>query len=452
MENARRDFIKKVAVGTAGVTLGGIGLSPKSYARIIGSNDRINIGFLGCGARSRGHRNMVKMAEKDKNLGVLAVCDIWNVNRERAAADCKEKFGTDVKQFKYSEDMLTMPDLDAVMIATGDHQHGYLLAEVVKAGKDCYCEKPMALDVAEAKYARKAVLDSKQVVQMGSQWVSDPYQNKVRDIIRSGKLGQISKIEQCWNDNNHRWHDPKDPDIALIREKDTDWRRWLLNKPYRPFNPWMYFEFRIFRDFSGGITSQWMSHGSGLVHFYTDTAIPDTMVANGGIFSWPDIRQNPDTFQALATYEDHNLLYSYSSTYGNKFGDYTSIRGMEGTLYADGGEGCPRWFFIPEPKTQRNRFRFHEGFSEAINNGKAELITIEGNDQLPPTNQSDDSKYHIDNWADCMRDRNLETNGHIHTGFWHSVTSAMATQAYRQGKKLYWDRQREGIVDHPPVG
>ena len=142
----------------------------------------------------------------------------------------------------------------------------------------------------------------------------------------------------------------------------------------------------------------------------------------------------------------------YSSTDGNKFGDYTSIRGKEGTLYADGGEGCSRWFFIPEPKIQRNRFRFHEGFSEAINNGKAELITIEGNDQLPPTNQSDDSKYHIDNWVNCMRDRNLEINGNIHTGFWHSVTSAMATQAYRQGKKLYWDRQREEIVDHPPVG
>jgi predicted dehydrogenase len=338
-----------------------MGLSAKSYARVKGSNDRINIGFLGCGARSLGHRNMVKMVEKEKNLGVVAVCDLWNVNREKAAVDCREKFGAVVKQFKYSEEMLAMPDLDAVMIATGDHQHGYLLAEVVKAGKDCYCEKPMALDLVEAKYARRAVLDSKQVVQMGSQWVSDPYQIRVREIIRSGKLGEISKIEQCWNDNNHRWHEPDDPDVAMIREDDTDWERWLLNKPYRPFNPWLYFEFRIFRDFSGGITSQWMSHGSGLVHFYTDTAIPDTMVANGGIFSWPDIRENPDTFQALATYMDNNLLYSYCSTYGNKFGDYTAIRGKEGTLFSDGGEGCPRWFFIPEPSNQNDRFRYYIG-------------------------------------------------------------------------------------------
>ena len=134
-----------------------MGLGAKSYARVIGSNDRINIGFLGCGARGRGHRNMVKMVEKEKNLGVVAVCDLWNVNREKAAADCREKFGTSVKQFKYSEEMLDMPDLDAVMIATGDHQHGYLMAEVVKTGKDCYCEKPMAQNVYECRLLARAL-------------------------------------------------------------------------------------------------------------------------------------------------------------------------------------------------------------------------------------------------------------------------------------------------------
>jgi predicted dehydrogenase len=442
---SRRGFINTTAAGVTGAV---VALSAKSYSRVIGANDRINIGFLGCGDRNQGHRRMVQMSQKEKNLGVVAVCDIWTVNREKAAVDCKEKFNTDVKKFKYSEDMLAMKDLDGVMIATGDHQHGYILAEVVQAGKDCYCEKPMALDVEEAKYARKAVLNSKQVVQMGSQWVSDPYHQRVQEIIRSGKLGQITKIEQCWNDNNHRWHDPDDPDVAAVREKDTDWNRWLLHKPYEPFNPWKYFEFRIFRDYSGGITSQWMSHGIGIVHFFTDTAIPDTMVANGGIFSWPDIRQNPDTFQALATYEDYDLLYSYTSTYGNRFGDYTSVRGKEGTLYADGGEGSPRWFFIPE--RNRDRFRFYEGLAQAVKDGKAELVTIEGHDEVPPPSQSDDSKYHMDNWVDCMRERNFMPNGHIHTGFWHSVGAAMATQAYRTGKKLYWDRQREEIVDTPP--
>jgi len=443
---SRRNFLNTAAVG---VTAAATALSAKSYAKVKGANDRINVGFLGCGSRSRGHRRMVNMHFKEKNLGVVAVCDLWKQNRELAAEDCKTKFAAEVKQFKYSEDMLAMPQLDAVMIATGDFQHAKILAEVVKAGKDCYCEKPMATDVEDAKLARSAVLNSQQVVQIGTQWPSDPYQIKVREIIRSGKLGQITKVEQNWNDNNHRWHDENDPEVAAVREEDTDWNRWLLGKPYRPFNPWMYFEFRIFRDFSGGITSQWMSHGIGLMHFYTDTAIPDTMMANGGIFAWPDIRQNPDTFHALATYEDAKILYSYSSTYGNRFGDYTCIRGKEATLYSQGGEGCTRWFFIPEQLV--GRFDYYGGFQDAVKNGKAQIVTLEGDQEnaLPPYH-SEDSTYHMENWIDCMRSRNLKTNADIHTGFWHSVGSIMATRSYREGKKMFWDRQNEEIIDHPP--
>ena len=383
---------------------------------------------------------------------MVAVCDIWKLNKEKAAASCKKLFGTDVKQFKYSEEMLKMPELDAVMIATGDFQHAKLLAEVVKAGKDCYCEKPLSTDVEDAKLARNAVLESKQVAQMGSQWVSEPIQIKIRDIVRSGKLGQITKIDQVWNDNNPRWHVPNDPDVAAIREEDTDWNRWLLGKPYVPFDPWKYFEFRIFRDYSGGITSQWMSHGSGLVHFYTDTAIPDTMVANGGIFGWPDIRQNPDTFQALATYDDAKFLYSYNSNYANMFGDYTCIRGKDGTLFAQGGEGSPRWFFIPEHQHLPGGFDFYAGLKEAINSGKAEQITIEvDGKQVVPVSLGDNTKCHIDNWIDCIRSRNLNPNGNIHTGFWNAIASIMATYAYRQGKKLYWDRTKEEIVDQPVI-
>ena len=449
----RRNFISKTAAGLIGVTLspGASTISAASYKRIIGANDRVNIAFLGCGARSSDHQSMVKTSEKRKNLGVVAVCDIWKLNKEKAAANCKKLFGTEVKQFKYSEDLLNMKELDAVMIATGDFQHAKLLAEVVKAGKDCYCEKPMAIDVEDAKLARSVVLSSKQVVQLGSQWVSDPIQKKVRDIIRSGKLGEITKIEQVWNDNNHRWHVPDDPDVAAIREEDTDWKRWLLGKPYERFDPWKYFEFRIFRDYSGGITSQWMSHGSGLVHFYTDTAIPDSMVANGGIFGWPDIRQNPDTFQALATYDDAKFLYSYATNFANMFGDYTCIRGKEGTLFAHGGEGSSRWFFIPEHQNLPGGFDFYAGMKEAIYNKKAEIITTEEYGmKLGPVNVNDNMPFHLENWIDCMRNRSVTPNGNVHTGFWHSIASIMATRAYREGKKLYWDRNKEEIVDTKP--
>jgi len=449
----RRDFIGKTAAGVAAVAATGnvasaSSTSAASYKRIPGANDRVNIGFLGCGSRSREHLEMVKASEKDKNLAVVAVCDIWKYNRELHATLCKQSFGVDVKQFKYSEELLKLPELDAVMIGSGDFQHAKMLAEVVAAGKDCYCEKPMATELEDARLARNAVLASKQVAQMGSQWVSDPMQLKVRDIVRSGKLGQVTKIEQVWNDNNPRWHNPNDPDVARMKQEDTDWDRWLLGKPYAPFDPWKYFEFRIFREYSGGITSQWMSHASSLVHFYTDTAIPDSMVASGGIFGWPDIRQNPDTFQALATYDDAKFMHSYTSNYASKFGDYTAIRGKDGTLFAHGGEGSARWFYIPEHQDLPGGFDFYEGMKEMIKSGKAETVTTPEYGLNPgPVEVGDNSKYHLDNWIDCIRERNLKPNGHIHTGFWHAVAVIMATRAYREGKKLYWDPENELIVD-----
>ena len=175
-------------------------LSARSYSRILGANDRIQIGLIGCGHRSAGHRQMLELsAATDPNFDIRSVCDLWSVNRDRAADDVQRRFGHRPKTYQYSEEMLADKELDAVMIATGDHQHARILAEVVRAGKDCYCEKPMANTVDDARLAREAVVASGRVVQMGSQWLSCPYQQRVREMIRGGKLGKIVSISQSWN-------------------------------------------------------------------------------------------------------------------------------------------------------------------------------------------------------------------------------------------------------------
>jgi predicted dehydrogenase len=438
---SRREFI-----GTAGA----IAALPtaRSYGRILGANDRIQVGQIGCGHRASGHRRMLKLsARNDPNFDLRSVCDIWSVNRERAADHASELFGKRPKAYKYSEEMLADRELDAVMIATGDHQHARILAEVVRAGKDCYCEKPMANTLEDARLARDTVRASKQVVQMGSQWLSDPYQQKVREIVRSGKLGKIISISQSWNFNGPRWHVPREPDIAAIREQDTDWNRWLLGRPWRPFDPRLYFEFRIFKDFSGGITDQWYSHGSGLVHFYLDTYIPDDTVANGGIFAWHDVRENPDTFSCLSAFSAKEVLYSYSTTFGNGYGDHTIIRGTRGTLYSPGGEGSPQWWFVAET---RSRWRSNVVFDLKSAGARPELVAIPGRTEPPPVEQSDDLSYHTDDWFRCMRSRKTP-NGSIETGFAHSVALIMATRSYREGKKIYWDRKNEQTLDRPPA-
>ncbi|MBI3696229.1 MAG: Gfo/Idh/MocA family oxidoreductase, partial [Acidobacteria bacterium] len=401
----RRSFLGAAAGGA---------LNAASYSRVIGSNDRISIGLLGCGGRSTGHRRMAKTSAKDMNVEITAVCDIWNYNRERSAADVEQKFERKPRAFQYSEEMLNLKDLDAVMIATGDFQHAKLLVEVVRAGKDCYCEKPMANVFEEAKLARDTVLGSKQIVQMGSQWVSDPYQNAVRDIVRSGQLGSITRIEQVWNKNEERWHNPDNPNVKRIREEDTDWKRWLLGKPYRPFDPWAYFEFRLHKDFSSGIADQWMSHGSGLVHFYMDEDIPQTMVASGGIYAWNDGRENPDTFTAVATYKK-GFVYVYQTQFGNSFGSHSAIMGTRGTLWSEGGEGSQKWTLTPKGGSPTD-WRPRPGHKPV-----AEERAITVPDVAPPKAEpSDDSKYHFDNWILSIRKRK-QPNGDIHTGFKHAV-------------------------------
>lgn len=419
----------------------------RSYNRIVGANDRIQIGQIGCGHRATGHRRMLKLsAQTDPKFDLRSVCDLWSVNRERAADQSRELFGGRPRTYKYSEELLADAELDAVMIGTGDHQHARVLAEVVRAGKDCYCEKPMANTIEDAKLARDTVRASKQVVQMGSQWLSDPYQHKVREMIRSGKLGKVVAIDQSWNFNGPRWHVPKDPNIAAIREQDTDWKRWLLGRADRPFDPRVYFEFRIFKDFSGGITDQWYSHGSGLAHFYLDTFIPDDTVANGGIFAWHDVRENPDTFQCLSTFAGKQVLYSYGTNFGNSYGDHTIIRGTKGTLYSPGGEGSPQWWFLPETKSG---WRMNTVFDLHMGKAKPQPVLLEGHTEVPSADQSDDLKDHTDDWFRCMRSRKTP-NGSIETGFAHSIAVIMATRSYREGKKMYWDRKAEQIVERAP--
>ena len=135
-EIGRRTFLK----GTGGMLMAA-GMDARSYGRILGANDRIRLGQLGCGDRSQGHVHMVNLASKQLPVETVAVCDLWSLNRERRAAQVAKVFGAQPKQYKYSEEMLSRTDIDGVMIATGDFQHAKLCAEVVKRRQRLLCRE-----------------------------------------------------------------------------------------------------------------------------------------------------------------------------------------------------------------------------------------------------------------------------------------------------------------------
>ena len=469
----RRTFMKQAGASLLAASVVK-GSTASSYARILGANGRIVLGQLGCGQRSSGRVHMAQLASAQTPVEVGAVCDLWSLAREERAAQVRKAFNLEPQQYQYSEQMLANKDIDAVMIATGDFQHAKLCTDVVRAGKDCYVEKPFANDLDEAKEARDAAKQSRQVVAIGTQHRSEPYPLAVRDIIRSGRIEKIVHIEQEWNVNEERWRFvPNDVGISSemlmdtkmewkrwmterkskLREEDTDWKRWLLGRPYRSFDPHVYLEFRLYKDFSSGIFDQWLSHGCDLVHLWTDEAYPESVVASGGIFVWNDGRENPDTCTAVVTYPK-GFLYTYKATFGNSYRSFSRIQGRHGTIENYGGEGAS--LFVVSNEGGREEF---DPFGSGpvyrsvplvpLAREQAEVVHVPNGEAPSSLGTDDDSVVHMLNWIAAMRDRK-QPNATVDHGFSHSVVCIMATQAYWSGKKQYWNPVNEAIQEHPP--
>jgi predicted dehydrogenase len=431
----RRAFLGTAASVVAGST---VASSALSYDRILGANDRIALGHIGVGNRGSGLHLMASRLKDKYKVETVAVCDLWKNHLERAASNAERYYGRAPRAFQYLEDLLAFKDVDAVVIATPEHSHSPVLKAAVEAGKHAYCEKPMGNVLAEVKAARDAVKQSKLVVQVGTQHRSEPYQLAARDVLRSGALGEISKYEIVWNYNGPRWRGR--PEVKQIREQDTDWKKWLMTKPQRPFDPQLYFEFRLYKDFSSGIPDQWMSHGIDLVHFFMNEQPPRSLMAHGGVFAWHDGRENPDTFQALVEYP--SFLVSYSTSFGNDSDSFSRIMGKKATLINIGGEGSPRWKVVDEKGNHEDNPTIQRA---------ERWVTLPGSDKPGPINIGDEDLSHLSNWFECLRSGNTQTNATVDNGFLHSVACIMAAQSYWQGKRLYYDPRAEQISDSSPT-
>jgi predicted dehydrogenase len=404
----RREFLQKGAVIAAGTAA--VGSSALSYGRIPGANDRISLGHIGIGSRGSELDGMIAKLGATKNVEMTAVCDLWTTNLDSAVAANQKYYGKAPRALRTPEELLKLKDVDAVVISSPEHSHCLLLK-----------------------------MGSKQVVEIGTQHRSEPYQIAVRDLVHTGALGDVSKYEIVWNYNGPRWRGR--PEVKEIREQDTNWRAWLMNKPYRPFDPQLYFEYRLYKHFSAGIADQWMSHGIDLCHFFMDETYPQSVVAHGGVFAWHDGRENPDTFQALFQYPK-GFLVSYSTSFGNDSPSFTRIMGKKGTLFNTGGEGSPRWQFVEEKGN-------HEDDYDVDQKRVAKDILLPGDKALPPAGMGDEDLSHMTNWLDCLRSRK-QPNATVQNGFSHSVACIMAAKAYWLGKKLYWDPKSEEIVETAP--
>ena len=444
MLDSRRKFIKQSAIAAAGTYVGTMGWTAKSYGNIMGANDRVRVGVVGFSDRFKDsllpsflHHN------KELNFDMVAVSDLWNYRRNLGVDLLKNKFGHDIKACRNNDELYATKDIDAVIISSPDFAHALHAIEAVKAKCDVYCEKPFAETMSDARAALKAVKDSKQILQIGSQRRSGGNYRAADKFIKDGKFGNITMVELSWNVNQPgRWRRPDL--VAKLKQEDTDWKRFLMNRPFEEWDPRKYLEYRLFWPFSSGMPGQWMSHQIDTVHWFTGLKHPRSVVANGGIYQWKDGRRNWDTTTAVFDYGKPNdpndgFQVVFTSRMHNGDENPTEI------YYANGGELNLNTNMV-SPKGGLSA-----GAAKAMNMQANLLPELKLTDMVEKVAASANTggdkltSAHMRNWMECVRSR-AETNAPVEAGYYHSIANIMTNASARTGEKATFNEKTQEVM------
>jgi predicted dehydrogenase len=441
--SSRRDFIKNAAITSTGAYMGAMSFSAKSYGNIIGANDRVRVGVVGFSDRHRSsHLPCFMNHYKELNFDVVAVSDIWKKRREEGAAVWKEKMQHDITAYRNNEEMYDKKAVDAVFVSTADFQHALHAIEAVKAGCDVYCEKPFAETMEDNRAALKAIKASDRIVQIGSQRRSGANYHAANDFIKSGKFGPITMVELTWNVNQPgRWRRPAL--LNQLKEEDTDWNRFLLNRPKEAFDARKYLEFRLFWPYSSGMPGQWMSHQIDTVNWFSGLQHPRSVVANGGIYKWKDGRKNWDTMTAVFDYGPQNdpttgFQVIFCSRMHNGEENPSEI------YYSNGGELNLVTNKVSPTGGLTKRFademQMEPNLLPEMSLAQTEKVVASAN-----TGGDTLTSNHIRNWMECVRSRK-QPNAPVEAGYSHSIATIMTNAAVHTGQKVTFDEKTQEVM------
>ncbi len=441
---SRRNFMKMAAIGSAGLTVdcASRGLTAGSMGKILGANERVRVGIVGFSDRARSSLipPLARYA-RELNFEIVAVSDLWSRRREEGVAFIKELTGQTVAAARNNDELFENVRPDAVIIGTSDFQHALHTVEAVKAGCDVYVEKPFAETMEDARAALKAVQETGRIVQVGSQRRSGSNYIAANEYIKSGKFGPITMVEMSWNVNQPgRWRRPDL--VATLKETDTDWKRYLLNRPYEPWNPRKYLEYRLFWPYSSGIPGQWMCHQIDTVHWFTDLPHPRSVAANGGVYVWKDGRENADTLTAVFDYgplDDPKTGFQvvYSSRMHNSAG------GVKEYYFSNGGKlDLDKNIVTPEgglPQNAASAMGLKANLLEEFKLPQESVETAANTGSDPMT------ANHMRNWMECLRSRKTP-HADVLAGYHHSIACIMTTAAFRTGQRATFDEQAQEVM------
>ena len=455
---SRRDFVKMGAAAAALPAILKAGQAPAVAAgpyyranetvrvACVGYSDRFKSSLLPCFL----HHN------KELNFDMVAVADLWRKRLvEDAVPGIEKKIGHKIASYKSDVDLYeNAKDVDAVIISTADFQHAQHAQHAVVAGKDAYCEKPLAEDMYSANLLKDAV-DARRaagfapgaVLQIGSQRRSGKKYMAAKEFINSGKFGDISYVDLRWNVNQpKRWRRPEAL-IASLKQEDIDWNLWLLDRDPAsyPFDPRKYLEFRLFWPFSSGTPGQWMCHQIDTVAWFMDIPYPKSAMSSGGLYQWVDGRMSYDTFTTVLEYGESGVkgkgFQCVFQSHQHNAGGGSKLNGEGPVEKYFGPNGCVDMGKGMVTNEGVERVKWEE---KPLPAPKEEVVTSAntGGDSL--------TSAHMRNWMECVRARR-NPNAPIEAGYSHAIALIMANASARTGMKAtFCPKSRQVMVGGKP--
>jgi predicted dehydrogenase len=395
---------------------GAAAMTALSVSRVMGANETIRVGVIGCGGMANGHMNdLIKMKESD-NVQVTAVCDVYQKRLESA----EKKTGG--KPFKDYRALLADKDIDYVLIATPEHWHYQMAVDAVAAGKHVYCEKPMTQTSEEAKKLYRVVKANPKIkFQVGVQGMSDESYAEAYKHVKDGTLGKVvmAQIDYSRNHLGDQFFDMYPKGDGDIRPGENfDWQAWQGSRPKKQFDPDRFLNWRRYYEYSSGIASDLFVHRVTRIIKSLNLGFPEYACGAGGKFQWPQGKGDiPDTLNLLIDYPGGPTVQLVSSMANGRKVDHV-LRGHKGTL-----EFTSTGFTItPEPQ-------YREG---------AQVIEYK-------KTGAESRELHHRNLMNAIR-RGDPLNCDAELGYKAVVAVELGSLSFRRRKYMKWDAAKERIV------
>lgn len=423
----RRDFLRSSATAA--------GLTALSYSRVLGANNRVNLGFIGLG--NRGDQVLDAFLEH-ADSGIDALCDLrrdyMDYHYERTATR------GDRTRFQDYRKLLDKKGLDAVVISTPDHWHALMTIHACQAGLDVYVEKPLSLTIVEGRRMVEAVNKYKRVAQVGTHRRSLPWCAEIAQSCRDGAIGQITAAEAFYvaNDWPNGIGSPPDSQPPA----GVSWDQWKGPAPDEPYNVnKTFYNFRWFFPYSGGQITNMGVHYLDMIQWSLGHRAPKRIAAFGGVYAVNDNREVPDTAKVIWEYDKALVSYDQINANGERPREEYRFRGTLGTLFAYSGG------YEIKPDTIREKGRFPR---TPLDRETERGWRKEAEQRIEPkvvNNVPRGTEFHTRNFLDCVKSR-AKCNADIETGHRSTSATLLANIALRTGEALEWDAEREEFTNH----